>query len=332
MKNMLFVDNLNEHDPAVNLALEEYVLRNAQTDDDLLLFYINAPSIIIGCHQNTVEEINRDYVEQHGIHVVRRLSGGGAVYHDLGNLNFSFIAKYQPENFRNFKKFTEPVIRSLIQLGVPAELSGRNDILVDGRKVSGNAQYISKGRMVSHGTLLFSTDLSHVSEALNVQVSKIESKGIKSVRSRVANISEFLSQPMDIEAFRKHILAHCFEGAAETPTLPLTSADWAAVHRLADERYRSWDWTYGHSPDFNLQKKQRFPAGEIDARLDVQHGLIRMIKFYGDYFSVAAPEELEQLLIGVKYKREDILNALQSVSIDRYFSGLDVQTLVDFLL
>ena len=174
---MLFVDNQNEHDPAVNLALEEYVLRNAQTDEDLLLFYINAPSIIIGRHQNTLEEINRDYVEEHGIHIVRRLSGGGAVYHDLGNLNFSFLTGYQPENFRNFKKFTEPVIRALAKLGVLAELNGRNDILVDGRKVSGNAQYLSKNRMVSHGTLLFNSDLSHVTGALHVKDEKITSKG-----------------------------------------------------------------------------------------------------------------------------------------------------------
>ncbi|MRS04884.1 lipoate--protein ligase, partial [bacterium] len=164
---MLFVDNLDEHDPAVNLALEEYMLRQSDLHEDLLLFYINEPSIIIGRHQNTLEEINRDYVEEHNIHIVRRLSGGGAVYHDLGNLNFSFITDYQAENFQNFRKFTEPVVRALSTLGVKAELTGRNDIQIDERKVSGNAQYISRGRMVSHGTLLFNSDLSHVSDALN---------------------------------------------------------------------------------------------------------------------------------------------------------------------
>jgi lipoate---protein ligase len=328
---MLFVDNQNEHDPAVNLALEEYIHRQAQTDEDLLLFYINAPSIIIGRHQNTLEEINRDYVEQHGIHIVRRLSGGGAVYHDLGNLNFSFITRYQAGDFHNFKKFTEPVIRGLAKLGVPAELSGRNDILVDGKKVSGNAQYISKGRVISHGTLLFNADLSHVSDALNVQASKLTSKGIKSVRSRVANISEFLPQPMDIETFRLYLLAHFFEGAAETPSYPLSEQDWAAVHQLADERYRSWEWTYGHSPDFNVEKRERFPAGEIEARLDVQQGVIRSVKFYGDFFSEIEPEALEQLLIGVRYTREDIFHILQHVEIGRYFSGVDMQTFGAFL-
>ena len=283
---MLFVDNQNEHDPALNLALEEFVLRNAKTDEDIFLFYINAPSIIIGRHQNTLEEINRDYVEQHGIHVVRRLSGGGAVYHDLGNLNFSFITGSQPENFRNFKKFTEPVIQALAQLGVPAELGGRNDILVDGRKVSGNAQYIANRRMVSHGTLLFSADLSHVSEALHVQAGKITSKGIKSVRSRVANISEFIRQPMGIEAFRAHLLAHLYAGVA-APEYDLSVEDKAEVRKLADERYRNWEWNYGRSPDFNVEKRERFSGGEIDARLDVQQGVIRAVKFYGDFFAEA---------------------------------------------
>jgi lipoate-protein ligase A len=328
---MLFVDNQNEHDPAVNLALEEYVLRQAQTDEDLLLFYINAPSIIIGRHQNTLEEINRDYVEQHGIHIVRRLSGGGAVYHDLGNLNFSFITRSTTDNFRNFKKFTEPVIQALINMGVPAELSGRNDILVDGHKVSGNAQYISKNRMVSHGTLLFNSDLSHVSDALNVRESKIISKGIKSVRSRVANISEFLDRPMDIMQFRSNLLAYFFRDYAETPTYPLTEADWAAVRQLADERYRSWDWTYGHSPDFNVEKRERFPIGEIDARLFVEKGLIKTAKFYGDFFAVDEPEGLEQRLIGVRYDREAICDALKQVDIDRYFSGMDLDTFVAFI-
>jgi lipoate-protein ligase A len=328
---MLFVNNQNEHDPAVNLAFEEYMLRKAELKEDLLLFYINEPSIIIGRHQNTLEEINRAYVEEHGIHVVRRLSGGGAVYHDLGNLNFSFITNYQPENFKNFMKFTEPVIRALAKLGVSAELSGRNDILIDDRKVSGNAQYISNGRMVSHGTLLLNSDLSHVSDALHVHENKIASKGIKSVRSRVANISEFLSSPMDIESFRDHLLKTYFEGVPKIPEFPLSTQDWELIHTLASERYRSWEWTYGHSPDFNIEKRQRFPGGEIDARLDVKQGMIQAAKFYGDFFSENEPEEIEKLLAGIRYERAEIESALKNVDIADYFSGLDLPTFSEFL-
>ncbi len=328
---MLVVDNQNEHDPAVNLALEEYVLRNAQADEDLLLLYINEPSIIIGRHQNAFEEINRDYVEQHAIHVVRRLSGGGAVYHDLGNLNYSFITEALPENFRNFKKFTAPVVRSIAGLGVLAELNGRNDLLIDGRKISGTAQYITKGRMVSHGTLLFNADLAHVTEALRAQEGVITSKAIKSVRSRVANISDFLNQPMSIETFKEHILAHIFPGAVPIPEYPLGAEGWAAVRQLAAERYRSWEWNYGRSPDFSVEKRRRFPGGEIIARLDVKEGMIRTVEFSGDFFAQVEPAALERCLIGIRYRREDIARAVQNDALVQYFSGLDLQTFGAFL-
>lgn len=328
---MIFVDNGERHDPAVNLALEEYALLNIDTHDDILLFYINEPSIIIGRHQNTLEEINREFVEEHGVHVVRRLSGGGAVYHDLGNLNFSFITDARPENFHNFEKFTEPVITTLARIGVAAELSGRNDILVDGRKISGNAQYISKGRMVSHGTLLFNSDLSQIGNALKVSESKITSKGIKSVRSRVANICDFLSEPMTIYEFRRMLSEQIFSTTNSNLRYPLSDQDWQEVEKLANDRYRSWNWNYGYSPDFNIEKCKRFPGGEIDVRLDVQKGLIQSIKFYGDFFSELEPQELEKLLTGVRYDRPDLSQVLEPLEIGRYFAGMDLQTFIEFL-
>src|SRR3954447_3269134 len=199
---MLFIDNQKNYDPRINLAIEEYALKHLDINETYLLFYINEPSIIIGKNQNTIEEINTEYVESNGIHVVRRLSGGGAVYHDLGNLNFSFITKDDGESFHNFRKFTEPVVSALQKLGVNAELSGRNDIEDGGRKISGNAQFSTKGRMFSHGTLMLNSEIENVVSALKVKKDKIESKGIKSVRSRVANISEFLTEKIRIEEFR----------------------------------------------------------------------------------------------------------------------------------
>ncbi|MEH7800355.1 lipoate--protein ligase LplJ, partial [Bacillus pumilus] len=198
---MLFIDNEQHYDPMINLAIEEYCLKYLDPEETYLLFYINQPSIIIGKNQNTIEEINTKYVEDNGIKVVRRLSGGGAVYHDKGNLNFSFITKDDGDSFHNFKKFTEPVIQALEKLGVKAELSGRNDIMADGRKISGNAQFATRGRIFSHGTLLFDSEIEHVVSALNVKKEKIESKGIKSIRSRVANISELMDQKMTTEEF-----------------------------------------------------------------------------------------------------------------------------------
>lgn len=230
---MLFINIQGIHDPRINLAIEEYALKHLNIDQSYLLFYINEPSIIIGKHQNTVEEIHVDYVRENGIHVVRRLSGGGAVYHDLGNLNFSFITKDDGKSFANFKKFTEPVVQALHHMGVQATLSGRNDLLVDGKKISGNAQFSTRGRMFSHGTLMFHVDMDPLVHALQVKQEKIQSKGIKSVRSRVANISDYLSQPMSIEEFRQCLLESIFEGQSPIPEYKLTVDDWDKIHEIS---------------------------------------------------------------------------------------------------
>lgn len=329
---MYYVNNHNEHDPAVNLALEEYVLRGAPAEEDLLLLYVNAPSIVMGRHQNAWEEINLGFVEQHGIQVARRLSGGGTVYHDLGNLNFSYLTPARPEDFRNFKKFTGPAVRTLELLGVPAVLNARSDLLIDGKKISGNAQYISKGRMVSHGTLLFDADLAHVSEALRVKGEEaITSKAIKSVRSPVTNIREHLRQPLTIEQFRDLLLAQFFphapeEGAAAPlPEYPLSAEDWAAIRRLADERYRSWDWTFGYSPDFRVEKCQQFPGGKIQASLEIQRGMIHAITLTGDFFQATSPQVLEGALKGVRYRREEIVQALKNGAVAASYPSLDAE-------
>jgi lipoate-protein ligase A len=327
---MIFVDNQNHTDARINLAIEEFLLRNHQTEEEILLFYINGPSIIIGRNQNTIEEINQKFVEEHNIHVVRRLSGGGAVYHDLGNLNFSFISNSGHENIQNFKKFTAPVVKVLNSMGVPALLGGRNDILVEERKVSGNAQYISGSRMVSHGTLLLSSDLSVVSESLKVKESKISSKGIKSIRSRVANISEYLAEPMDVFTFRERIKNGILADSHNSEYV-LTDPDWVKINKISEERYQKWEWNYGRSPEFNLQKVERFPIGEIDARIEVEGGLIKKIRFFGDYLGLSDVGDIEKRLIGRQFNKESIQSALQDVDLRAYFGDLDKQELVRFI-
>lgn len=328
---MLFIDNKEITDPRINLAIEEYALKNLDINETYLLFYINEPSIIIGKNQNTIEEINTDYVEKNGIHVVRRLSGGGAVYHDLGNLNFSFITKDDGESFHNFKKFTEPVIAALKQLGVDAELSGRNDILAEGRKISGNAQFSTKGRMFSHGTLLFNSEMDHVVSALKVRKDKIESKGIKSIRSRVANISEFLEEPMTIEQFRKLLLTFIFNGEENIQEYKLTDADWEQIMQLSNERYQNWDWNYGKSPKFNVQHSHRFPVGHIDMRLEVNKGMIENVKIYGDFFGAGDVSEIESKLEGVRYEKAAIEAALHDVDVKHYFGNITKEEFVGLL-
>jgi lipoate---protein ligase len=328
---MLFIDNKGITDPRINLAIEEYALKNLDINESYLLFYINEPSIIIGKNQNTIEEINTEYVESNGIHVVRRLSGGGAVYHDLGNLNFSFITKDDGESFHNFRKFTEPVVEALRKMGVNAELSGRNDLLAEGRKISGNAQFSTRGRMFSHGTLLFNSEMDSVVSALKVKKDKIESKGIKSIRSRVANISEFLQEPMSIEEFRLHLLKNIFSDVTEIPEYVLTEEDWTKIHELSRERYQNWDWNYGKSPKFNLQHSHRFPVGQIDVRLEVNKGTIENCKIYGDFFGVGDVSEIETLLIGQKYEKASLENALQQVNIQHYFGNITKEDFINLI-
>lgn len=267
---MKFIDDANITDPRINLAIEEWSLKNLDPDETYLLFYINEPSIIIGKNQNTFEEINLDYVNEHKLHVVRRLSGGGAVYHDLGNLNFSFITKDDGDSFHNFKKFTEPVVQALQKLGVDAKLSGRNDLQVGERKISGNAQFTTKGRMFSHGTLMLQSEIENVVSALKVKDDKIKSKGIKSIRSRVANISEFLTEPLSMNEFKQMLLRYIFDGEGQIPEHKLTENEWDEIHALSKKRYQNWDWNYGKSPAFDIQRSKRFSVGSIDLRLNVK--------------------------------------------------------------
>jgi lipoate-protein ligase A len=329
----LFIDNQNITDPRINLAIEEYVLKHLDIEkESYLLFYINEPSIIIGKHQNTVEEIHVDYIRQQGIHVVRRLSGGGAVYHDLGNLSFSFLTKDDGKSFANFRKFTEPVIKALHQLGVNAELSGRNDIEIEGKKVSGNAQFSQRGRMFSHGTLMLDVDLEQVGKALQVKKEKIQSKGIKSVRSRVANISEYLDKPITMNEFRNTLLKSIFEGENPIPEYVLTDKDWEVINQISKERYQNWDWNFGESPAFNVQHTKRFPIGSIDVRLDVgEHSVIQNCKIYGDFFGVGDVKDIEDRLQGITYHYEHLLKALEDIDIKHYFGNITKDEFLDLI-
>ncbi|MCG2431677.1 lipoate--protein ligase [Aequorivita xiaoshiensis] len=328
---MIFIENEDVTNPHLNLALEEYILRNFSVENDYLLFYVNEPSIIIGRNQNTLEEINHEYVEQNNIHVVRRVSGGGAVYHDFGNLNFSFITNHDVKSLNNFKKFTAPVIKVLNNLGLNAELKGRNDILIDEKKISGTAQFSTGKRMVSHGTLLFDTDLGEVVNALNVKMSKIQSKGHKSVRSRVANISEFLREPLTIETFRTLLLEGLYEESEPFETYRLTADEWKAVHQLKEEKYDTWDWNYGKSPKFNIQRNKRFAIGEIDLRIFVDKGLIKEFKVYGDFFGKEPVETLENLLQETRYEKENITEILKDVNLKEYFGDIDEEDFINLV-
>lgn len=326
---MLFVDNKKITDPRMNLALEEYLLRHVEVDEPILLFYINEPSVIIGRNQNTLAEIDPDYIKANQIHVVRRLSGGGAVYHDLGNLNYSFITNGR-EDLHNFAKFAGPVLKVLHQLGVDAELRGKSDLFANDKKISGNAQYATSGRMFSHGTLLFNTSIEHMLKALNPRQVKIESKAIQSVRNFVVNIRELLDVDYGIGEFRQKLLEGIF-GGDDIPTYELDESEWRTVRETAADRYHLWEWNYGRSPKFNVQKSGRVAGSKIDVRIDVDKGHIQGLKIYGDFASKRDVAELEEHLTGTRYDKDALAATLQEIDIAPYFGELPKSDLLDLL-
>ena len=335
---MRFVDNRGVLDARRNLALEEYVLRQKPTDEDCLLFYVNAPAIIIGRNQNTVEEINPAVVAERGITVVRRLSGGGAVYHDLGNLNFSFLTPAAPDRFNRYEAFLRPVLDVLRALGLDAELGGRNDVTVGGRKVSGNAQFTTTRRMFSHGTLLVDADLDAVTAALNPKPGKVESKGVKSIRSRVANIAELVAERggpvVTVDALRDAILDRLFgtSDVTRVPQVEMTEEDWRAVEALAVEKYSAWAWTYGEDPPSDVRRARRFAAGEIDVRLALAGGRITAARVYGDFQGPEDVRGFEERLTGVAYERGAVAAALDGVDVGAYFGVVSTEDVLDVVV
>lgn len=330
---MLLVDAGDTIDARINLAVEEYVFRHKPTTEDVLLFYVNAPAIIIGRNQNTLEEIAPAAVAERNIRVVRRISGGGAVYHDLGNLNFSFMTADVAGRFSRYDHFTQPVIDVLRELGVPAVLGGRNDILVDGRKISGNAQFAHGHRMFSHGTLLVHSNLDDVTAALHPRPGKVESKGMKSIRSRVANIDEFLPAPLAVAELRARIIERIFatRERRRIPTLDLDADDWRHIQELGTRKYASWDWNYGENPACNVQRARRFPAGEVDVHLDIRQGRIATVRIFGDFMGREDVGEIERRLAGIPYQRTAVADALAERDLAAYFGAIAHEEFVNLV-
>lgn len=319
-------------DPDFNLALEEYIFSYMPKTCSYLLLWQNDNTIVVGRHQNTLSEIDLPYVTEHGIRVVRRLSGGGAVYHDLGNLNYSFITDAEQDETVNLRKFCQPVADALRALGIDAVVDGRNDILADGFKISGNAQYVRDGRVMHHGTLLFDSDLAVLGNALRVSPEKIKAKGVKSVRSRVTNIRALLPEDRTLPQFIEHLKAYLLQ---DIPHIgyTLTEEDLAVIERLRRERYATWQWNFGASPPCTMQKQCRIEGcGAVQAHLLLEKGCIRQLALTGDFFSTEEPEQLTEKLLGTPLREKDCRTALEGVDISRYISGLQVDDFISLLL
>jgi lipoate-protein ligase A len=296
-----------------------------------MMLWQNANAVIVGKHQNTAEEINALYVKEHNIQVVRRLSGGGAVYHDMGNINFTFIADAADTSF-DFTFFCHPVVRVLQSLGVTADISGRNDMTIKGMKFSGNAQYIRQGRVMHHGTIMFDSDLNVLSKALRVSKDKIESKGLKLTHSRVTNFRPHITRDCSTKQFMDILEVQLME-QFDACTIPPSAINMAEVHRIQAEVYGAWEWNYGYSPAYSIRKKRLFDGvGEIEARMEISGGCIHHLAFFGDFFARKEPGELADVLIGVKLNESSIREALHHVSVNDYFQNLRFEDLMDLLL
>ncbi len=300
-------------DVTYNLALEEILANNLE--EEIFFFWRNTPTIVVGRNQNTYAEINSEFVSQKAINVVRRMTGGGAVYQDLGNINYTYITNFSPDIPVDFKWFAQPIMEVLNSFEIPVEFSGRNDILINNQKISGTAQSRIKNRILFHGTLLFNSDLEVLSQALKVNKAKIISKGIKSVRSRVTTISEHLPQKMEVETFLNKMSDKIRQKFQIVEDYKIPDDLDEKTNQLADEKYRQWSWNYGDCPEFNFSKTEKFAVGEVTLSMNIQKGVIKNIKFYGDFFGNKNVKDLELALVNTTFEPKSICKILDNFNI-----------------
>jgi lipoate-protein ligase A len=326
---MIYLES-DQTDPYFNLAMEEFVFEHMDRSKQYFMLWRNENTIVVGKYQNTAEEINQEFVEKHGIRVARRLSGGGAVYHDKGNLNFTFVVNQEANWDFDFKVFILPVVQALAKLGVQAEFNGRNDITIDGQKFSGNSQYARRGRLLHHGCMMLDSNLTNVADALQVKEAKFVSKSVKSVRSRVTTINAHAPAPISMALFMDTLRGCILAGDEQLERYELTPEDLSVIRRLREEKYATWDWNYGVSPPYDMRREVKLPAGLVTAYLQAEQGRIKAVRFYGDFFGNGEIRELEQSMAGLPLDG-NLEKALQRLNIGYYMSGIDAAALAALL-
>lgn len=326
---MLFIKHQNTN-PYMNHAIEEYVMQ--AFNEDCFILWRNRPCVLIGKNQNTLSEINIDYVKKHNLSVVRRMSGGGSIFNDLGTLNFTFISVGENNVFADFSKFTYPIIRALKKLSVNAELSGRNDLVIDGKKISGNAQYKHGNKILHHGSILFSVNMKNLNEALYVNPIKFSDKAVKSVRSRVTNIYDYIKSDMTIIEFKEFLIKSVISEDENPKIYTFSTEEWKKIKEICSHKYETWEWNYGHLKKFNYSNEKKFPGGIVQVNIYVKKGIIGNIKFFGDFFSSCEIGELENKFLGIKYEKEEIVKILENVDIERYMHNINKKHIMEVML
>ena len=297
------------------------------------MLWQNDNAIIIGRHQNLSEEIDKDYTREQGIKVVRRTTGGGAVYHDLGNLNYSFIADYEPGG--SMQEFADVAVEALRSLGVRAKFGGKNDILIDGKKISGTAQRICGNRMLFHGCLLFDSDLSRLDRSLRARPEKYSSRAVKSARSRVGNLKDYLGEDMGLLQLKEYLVkAFLQDGKYQIlHTKDLVKNKQQEIQKLKHDKYDSWEWNYGASMKYTAHNCKRFDGGTVEAYMDIRGGKIEKCRICGDFMALRPVEEIAGGLVGTRYRYEDVLEVLKHFPVSDYFGtigGHEVASVICF--
>lgn len=304
-------------DASFNIASEEYLFN--QKNDNIFLLYQNERSIIVGRKQNTLAEINHAYTKANNIQVVRRMSGGGAVFHDINNLNFCFIIRDMKVCENSFEYYTKPIISVLKDIGIEAKLEGRNDLTIDSKKFSGNAKYFKESTLLQHGTLLFDSNINDISQALNNDPSKFNDKAVKSIKSRVTNIKSHLNMPLSINEFENMIVNKVKELYSDAVYYEYNDQDYQEIEKLQTDKYSNWNWNFGKSPEYNYQKKIRCLGGTIEVAMSIKNGFIEEFKLYGDFFSKADLDEFEKSFIGINHSYESTKAHLEKYKMEDLF-------------
>ena len=320
--------NQPNSDPYFNLAAEEYFLKSFQ--EDFFMLWRSRPSVVVGKHQNALAEINHEFVRNHQIPVARRLSGGGTVFHDPGNVNFTFIRNVKDISEVNFKVFTVPVIEALKKLGVEAYTTGRNDLLIEGKKISGNAEHVHKNRVLHHGTLLFDSHLEALKGALKVDLSKFEDKAVQSNRSEVTNIADYIPNPILVEEFTDFLFGEISRNYPEFLVYELKPEDIETIQKLSIEKYQTWDWIFGYSPRYRFNNELNTANGAISVSLVVEKGHISEASIMG-VISADFSRKTADTLVGCRHDIESVKTALFGLNEEFQQGGILEEQLINLM-